>query len=456
MAERQKTIPNNINAEESLLGALLIDDSVMVHVINTIQPASFFSERNGIIFSVCQALYNGLQKINEVTVANRLYKLGNLEKCGGAAYLSHLVANCPTSLDAPEYAEIVRQHANYRAIILMGQRISEIGYGMGDIDQSFNKIDDLINGLRKISLVKSQLITPEIAGNEVVGLIEKYQEQMEGIPWGYRALDSITSGIYPEYILIGARPSIGKTQLMLDIADRLAENNRTVLYVSAEMTSQQLYERKISKKIKKGILELRQSGLTEENKNKIVDLGTQIASSKNHYLNGSLFLADVEREIMVMQEKGSIDVVFIDYLGALRDCYVENRENQNIRIGRVSNRIQGMVHRHNIPIIVAVQLNREIENQPGARKPRKPRLSDLRDSGNLEQDADVVLLLHRDQDKNGYLSAKLQIKMAKNRQLGAAAPIELEYNYTNRRYEDVSKQEKLEDDFNEPIEPINF
>jgi replicative DNA helicase len=225
--------------------------------------------------------------------------------------------------------------------------------------------------------------------------------------------------------------------LLLNIAENLVYQDKTILFASAEMMASQIYERKLARDTGISILELRKKGLTEEKQTEIIELAGRVSETKIHYLSGGVYLNDIYREASLMRDKGELDIIFIDYLGALRDCYVENRDNQNVRISRVSNRLQDMTHEFKIPIIVASQLNRDIEK---GGESRKPQLSDLRDSGSIEQDADVVFLLHRDTLDDGTMSNFLKVRMAKNRQLGAGKPVELKYNLQTHRYEDIGEK----------------
>jgi replicative DNA helicase len=311
-------------------------------------------------------------------------------------------------------------------------------------DVMASQVDELWQTFKSENTSSTELISPEMAGNDVLNLVEKYGEPGHAPSWGFKNLDDITAGIYPEYVIIGARPSVGKTQLILDIAEQLVHQGQHVFVASAEMQDNQIYERKLAASLGISILQLRKFGMSEDQQTKVVELAGDISESTIHYLSGDLYFRNVYKEACFLKDKGKLDIVFLDYIGALRDCYAENKDSQTTRVSRISNKIQAAVHELKVPWVIASQLNREVEHRnDGFKKQvksRKPQLSDLRDSGSLEQDADVIFLLHRDEDENGEVSPILKVKMAKNRQLGTAKSVELLYNYNLRRYVDYTNR----------------
>lgn len=430
----------NIDSEEALLGSLLIDSNAIRKIINGLRITDFYSERNGYIYKSCCDLYERHESINQISVAQELDRQDKLESCGGAAYLSHLILATPTSLDIENYANIVFRLSLNRQIISISDKISAIGYQANpNINETTNKIDDLWSNFKRNNItISDSVVTPIKAANDLFLLREKMYQPSNYPKWGYYDLDNITAGLAPEYIIIAGRPSAGKTQLSLDIAENLNEQNKVVLIASAEMSDTQIYERKLSRAIGMSILDIRKYGIPEEYDSAIFDLIGEMSQTNIHYKHGKLFLNDIYSEIYKFMSTQKLDAVIIDYLGALQDCYTENKENQNIKIGKVSNKIQSMVHEFKIPIIALSQLNREIEK----RADPHPQLSDLRDSGSLEQDADVIFFIHRDKLEDNTMSNILEVTMAKNRQIGAKPPIYLVYNEQLRRYVDYSDKEQ--------------
>jgi replicative DNA helicase len=265
--------------------------------------------------------------------------------------------------------------------------------------------------------------------------IQKYKEPSHAISWGYEELDRITSGIYPaELIVIGARPSVGKTQLMLDIAERVATQKKTVLFCSVEMSMEAILERRISREMGIGILDLRKKGLSGEQQGQLANESANNSERSIYYMSNGASSMDILNEATKMKEDIGLDIIFIDYLQFLKDCWLDSRENQNIRVGKASKTLKTIANELEVPVIVASQLSRALEHRSSEDK--KPNLSDLRDSGNIEQDADVVFLLDREIiiKDNVYDDTNLSVKMAKNRQMGTAPAINLKYDIKTRRY----------------------
>jgi len=426
-----KIMPHNVEAEDGLLGALLLDGSAIKLVAEKIKPEDFWAEENSMIYNACLNLGKRREAINQITVAQELDRQGELESCGGASYLSHLISVCPTPLDIEYYADIVRRLSTCRRMIDVGAQIASLAYDSPvDINDMIDKGFNLFDSYRKDNITFDELITPHQAADNVLELIDKYNEPGHAIEWGFKDIDNITTGIYPEFIIIGARPSVGKTQLMKDIAENIAKQGKTILFASAEMSISALMERKIARELGISVREIRRDGIPDEYMGRIVELSGQVSESKIYYLPRGVSSGDVYNQVRRMKETIGLDILFVDYLQFLTDCWV-GRENQNVRVGVVCKRLKSIVNDFDIPVVVASQLNRTLEYR--SQENKKPTLADLRDSGNIEQDADVVLLLWRDEDDDRIL----EVKMAKHRQLGSAPAIKLVWLPERNRYGDI-------------------
>ena len=432
-------LPRDYDAEESTIGSLLIDGEAFNKIATLLHPSDFYTEACRFIYEVCGVLHERREAINQITVAQELDRKGKLELCGGAAYLSHLISIVPTTLDIEFYAQIVKRlSVSRRAIGLAGQ-IAAVGYeARPDVNEGINDIVELVNGFRKVNVAFDDIVTPKDAGNILIDLITEYNNPRHSFSWGFRDLDDITSGIYPELIIIGARPGVGKTQLMLDIAENLG--GRHIFFASAEMSIKALLERKLARELRKDIRQLRRYGLDEGNMDRVVELATQVSEQDIYYLPKGCSSQDIYHEAKKLKDSVGLDIVFVDYLQLLSDCWRTDRENQNIRVGKACKVLKSLVNDLQVPVVVASQLNRGLEY----RTEKRPSLSDLRDSGEIEQDSDVVLLLYRDEEKSDVL----EVKMAKNRQLGKARAIYLQWvaarhSYANRATDQYSEQEEL-------------
>lgn len=445
----EKVPPHNIDAEENVCGSLILDSEAIRKIVNGLKPEDFYSQRNLWVYECCLNLYQRHEVIDQITVAQELARTDKLENCGGVAFLAHLVSVVATSLDVEYYANIVYRLSVCRKAIAVSEQIANIGYQqLPDSNETINKISELTDNFKKANTVLSNdVITPIKAANDLYLMYSKNREPMKVPSWGFIDLDKITAGIYPEYIIIAARTSMGKSQVALDVADSLVVQGEQVLFASCEMQNTQIYERKLSRLTGMSILDIRKQGISEKYEPQIMQLVGELSESKINYLTGKLFLSDIYKQIDNLLSKGKLGCVFIDYIGALQDCYADGRDNQNVKIGKISNQIQSMVHEFNIPIIALCQLNRELEH----RADPHPQLSDLRDSGSLEQDADVIFLGHRDRQEDGTLSNVLELWMAKNRQISPRPPVQLLYrndlcryvNYTEHYEEPANYQSAL-------------
>lgn len=421
-------IPYNSEAENAVIGSLLIDGDAITKVIYLLEPPDFHSGSNALIYQACKSLYEKHQKINQITVADALRN----ETYGGASYLSTLIANCPTSLDIEHYAGIVKRLAASRALISLGQKVTGLGQEGKD---SLGQLLELVRAYQSKYTDMSDFISPREAGNIVINLIDKYNDPKGSLKWGFKDLDDLTAGLFPgELVVVGARPRIGKTQLLIDVATYLCHKN--ILFVSAEMTVEHILERRVARELGTSIKSLRANGVIGGQMDKIVSLAGRVSEWGIRFLRPGVSSLDIYRKAVKMQETIGLDLVFVDYLQKLKDCYTE-KENENVRIGRACQRLKDISTELNVPVVCASQFNRNLELRSDEHK--IPVLSDLRGSGSIEQDADVILLLWREE----LTSPLLNIRMAKSRQVEPGDDIQLVWIKEQRRYGNLVKQSEL-------------
>jgi len=437
MVTTNKIAPHDTDSELSVIGSLLIDGDAIRLVENTIKSPDFFNEQAQMIYEACVTLRSRRERINQITAAQELDRQGKLETCGGAAYLSYLITICPTSLDIEYYAQIVRRLSVSRQLIVLGGKVEQVGFSAEpDTNQALETVTTMITELRKTVTVFDELISPKDAAHTLYDMMDEYNNPKHTTPWGFVDLDYITSGIYPELIIFGARPGTGKTQLMLDVLENLAWRNKKILFCSAEMSIRSILERKIARELRVDIRELRRNGLDPDLMGKLSDLAGEVSENQVYYLPQGITSQDIYQEAAKLKEHGGLDIVFVDYLQILKDCWQLGKESKATLVGRASKILKALVNDLQIPVICASQLNRDLERRP--EEARKPVLADLRESGDIEQDADVVFLLWRDltnMDEN--IRNVLEVKMAKNRQLGDAPAIKLNWLQEQHRYVDA-------------------
>lgn len=439
--------PHDISAEELVIACLLLDGE-MIREIKTLEWSDFYSEQLSQIYKICVELYQRGQIINQITIGEEEERLNKSDKLGGVAYLSHLLSIASSPYDTNTYADIVHNYSLSRQLITLGEQCTKIGYEANpDNKQSIQTIYDMITDFKKKHMTFEGIVSPKEASSMMLDFIREYKDKPKTLKWGYRDLDSITSGIYPdELIIIGARPSVGKTQLMLDIMENLSTSGKNILFCSAEMSLKHILERRIARELGVSILELRQKRISDDEEKGLLYLIGENASRSVYYMRKGTSSDDILNEATKMKDNVGLDIVFIDYLQFLSDCWQSTGENQNVRVGKASKTLKLIANELNIPVVVASQLNRGLEHRGEGDK--HPTLADLRDSGNIEQDADVVFLLDRIivKEPNGNEdNTRLSVKMAKNRQIGSMPAVELRYDLKTRRYVDCEMERRSQE-----------
>ncbi len=396
----EKLPPHDIDAEEAVIGSLLIDGTSLFKITVNLQSSDFYSERNMLLFETCQSLYQRNESINQITVAQELARKGRLETCGGAAYLSHLISICPTSLDIDTYAQIVSRLSMMRRLITAGAQISDIGYQSDpDVDGALSKAEDL---LFRMHHGKSQDFQP------IRSVLDKYfepgnelsEEEAElghphGLVTGFTGLDELLGGLQrSDLIILAARPSMGKTSLALNIARNIAVQQKgTVAMFSLEMACEPLVLRLLSsesgvdtKRIRLGVHQ------TEAEEKQIME-ATGILSEAPIFIDDSprQRVVEIRSKARRLHFERGIDLLIIDHLGLIQgDGRWENRVQE---ISYISRSLKAIARELNVPLIALSQLSRASE----WRASHRPQLSDLRDSGSIEQDADIVSFIYRDE-----------------------------------------------------------
>ena len=438
--------PYDMNAEEGVNGSLLIDSDCYSQVKYLI-PEDFFSETNRLIFRACKNIMDRQGKIDQITVAEELNRAGKLSAAGGAAYLSNLIATTPTSLDIEYYADIVKRLSVSRSIVTAASQIGSLGFEASpDVEGTLKTIEQIIVSIKKnAGNRKNDIVTPNDMATRMIDMIKQGETSL---PWGFVDLDELTGGVYPQdYIVVGARPSVGKTQFMLDAANNIALRGKKVLFVSAEMTINPVLERHIAKSLGISIWNYRKRDINSQYWQENVEPKYMVAAADLgkipiYYLFDRRSSDSIWDNARKMKESVGLDIIFVDYLQLLSDCYRGGRENHSVAVGMVSHNLKAITTDLNIPVVVASQLNRQVEY----RDDKHPVIADLRESGDIEQDADVVFLLHRPelyadtQVERDAVLGKLAVMMAKNRQLGtASSPVILQWVAEHFKYENAMR-----------------
>ncbi len=391
----EKLPPHDIEAEEAVIGSLLIDGEAIFKVATFLTPQDFFRENNQWIYEACLSLYHRNEGINQITVARELAHRERLEEVGGAAYLSHLISTVPTPLHIEYYARIVSNLAVMRRLISAGGQIAAIGYeAEPDVEVALSRAEDILFKVRQRQRTRDFIPIRQVLDQyfEETRPVIHREGEIPHVLAGFNALDDFLGGLQrSDLIILAARPSLGKTGLALGIARNAAVNQRAcVAFFSLEMSREAVVQRLLASESNVDLRRLRLGLYTEEEERKIMD-GSGVLSEAPIYIDDSPQPRAIEMRSKARRlhfEKG-IDLVVIDYLQLIRgDTRTENRVQE---ISEITRALKALARELDRPVLVVSQLSRAVE----WRASHIPQLSDLRESGSIEQDADVVLFIYR-------------------------------------------------------------
>ncbi len=456
MANSEKLPPHDIDAEEAVIGSLLIDGQAIYKIATFLQQSDFYSERNLWIYGACLSIYQRGEAINQITVAQELDRQGKLEESGGAAYLSHLISICPTSLDIEHYAQIVYRLSLMRNLIKAADQIAAIGYNADpDVETSLNRAEDVLFRLRHGQSPRdfvhiSQVLDKYFEAPPDTGAEDPAHGSAPHAISGFTGLDEFLGGFQPsDLIIIAGRPSLGKTSLALNIArNAAAEQGACVALFSLEMAQEAVVLRLLSSESRVNLRRVRLGQhLTEGEEERIMD-ATGILAEAPLYVDDTSQLRVIEmrsKARRLHRERG-IDLIIIDYLQLMQgDGRTENRVQE---ISLISRSLKALARELEVPVIAVSQLSRAVE----WRASHKPQLSDLRESGSIEQDADIVMFIYRDEyyyDKDEwgkdhpdqeYPEGIADIIIAKHRN-GPVGQIKLRFRHTLAKFENIITEE---------------
>ena len=441
MSMEDKLPPHNVDAEESVLGSILIEGDLIRGL--SISPNDFYHEVNRIIYSAMLKLKEANIKVNQITLAQRLQEQEKLQDIGGAAYLSHLISVVPTHLDCDYYADIVQKLSVHRQLIIAGAQISSLGYEeVGSSTDVLSKADALLLKLRQGSGSVS-IITPEARVKRLWDRYEKLYTSESGVALstGYIDLDwKLGGGFFDgDFIILAARPSMGKTALAECISNNIAYG-KNILFCSGEMSVEGLGDRDVARQTRVPIGTIRFGGYDEELYQKIIDKALPYISGLDIYHLDcieptSFTVPAIYQAAYEMKMRIGLSMIVIDYLGLLTDNY---GRSENERIGYISRSIKQMARTLQVPVLALHQLNRGVEG----REDKRPRLHDLRDSGSLEQDADVVMFLYRESYYKDTDNNIAQVLIAKQRQGESMKHIDILWDERDLTYKNLAREER--------------
>ena len=392
----EKLPPHDIEAEEAVIGSLIVDPDAIFKIVTFLAPEDFFDETHRVIYQACLSLHQRNEVINQITVAHELMRQNRLEQIGGAAYLSHLISITPTPLYVEHYARIISNAAAMRRLIAAAGQIAAIGYEAGaDVESTLNKAIDILFQVGSKGAPTNLVLVRDVLSKyfEEVGQPSLEEKQIPHILTGFIGLDDLLGGLQKsDLIILAARPAVGKTSLALNVARNAAIKQKAcVALFSLEMSRDTIVQRLLSSEAKVDSKDVRLGHFTEREERRIMD-ASGVLSEAPIYIDDApqQRVMDIGSKAKRLHRERGIDLIVIDYLQLIQG------DGKNVpRVQEMSNitrSLKGLARELNVPVLAVSQLSRAVE----WRASHRPQLSDLRESGSIEQDADVVFFIHRE------------------------------------------------------------
>jgi replicative DNA helicase len=412
--------PQNIEAEMSVLGSLMLDKNAIIKIADLVHPDDFYKDANKLVYETMFDLYEAREPIDVLSLSNKLEEKKQLERIGGASYLTEIVNVVPTASNVIHYAKVIQKKSLLRKLITAASDIVELGYE--EAEDVEKVLDEAEQKLFKVSqkYVKADFVPLktylESAFNRIDEL-HKGDKDLRGVPSGFADLDNVLAGFQKsDLVILAARPSIGKTALALDIARNVAVQKKIPVGIfSLEMSSDQLVDRMLSAQGKVDAWRMRTGHLVSNDRE---DDFAKIGEAMGALSEAPIFIDDaasanvMEMRTMArrLQAEHNLGLIIIDYLQLMQGRSTDNRVQE---VSEISRSLKQLARELNIPVIALSQLNRSVES----RSPQVPKLSDLRESGSIEQDADVVMFLYREDREKPDTPNKnvIQVIVAKHR-----------------------------------------
>lgn len=433
-----KVPPHSLEAEQAVIASILIDNNAAEEIINNLNADDFYQPAHKVILGALHNLNKKGQALDLVTLFSQLTDENNIEKAGGIEYISELVNTVPNAANADKYIDILKEKAALRSLISAGSQISSLGYEVSeDVEILIDKAQDITSNLGDAANLR-RFVEP------ISQVLERHQEQLNkiqqenqsgnkditGVPSGFDALDKITNGFQKSDLIVTAgRPGMGKTAFGLSVLLNAAQAGKTCAFFSLEMSSESLVKRLISAIAHIGQKTLRTGNFTSDEIERYIE-ANNILEKLPIYLDDTpaVTVNQIKSKCRKLYNAGTLDIIFVDYLQIMG--YGKNLQNREQQISEISRSLKGMAKEFNVPVIALAQVNRNVEKSDN----KRPRLSDLRESGAIEQDADIIMFLYRDKVYNpdtAYKNvAEIIIEKHRNGEQGTAY-VEFNAAYTH-------------------------
>lgn len=447
-----KIPPHSVEAEESLLGCLLIDKDAIIKVADTVLPQDFYKDAHKIIYDTIKELYANQEPLDIITLSNRLEEKKQLTTVGGRGYLAQLTATVATAGNIANYANIVQRKATLRRLQQAAAEISDLSFAQEkDIDEILDSTEQKIFGVSRKYLKNAFLPLDNLLADafDRIDELHKYSGKLRGLPTGFHDLDRLLAGLQKsDLIILAARPSVGKTALAMDIARQAAiKSKEGVGIFSLEMSKEQLVDRMLCSQANVSLWKMRTGNLSDKDEeNDFARIGEAMGKLAEAPIyiddSGTLSIMEIRAKARRLQMEKGLGLIVIDYLQLMegRGKYGDNRVQE---IAEISRGLKSIARELNVPVLALAQLSRAVEMT----HPAIPKLSHLRDSGSIEQDADVVMFIYRKAADRGYNINDLpledrhlaEVYIAKHRN-GPTGKVNLYFDETTVSFKNMSRQ----------------
>jgi replicative DNA helicase len=434
----QPTLPSNVDAERATLGSVLLNRDALAAIAAWLKPEYFYLERHSQIYAAMLACFNNRVPPDTRTVSEELRRRGHLEQVGGVIYLGELVEGVPTSYHVEFYARTVERTAILRRLINTGAQIAALGYNEQiEIDETIDKAEALLFDIAQKRTSQDFVHISSVVDSyyEQLNYLQEHRGEVMGVQTGYRDFDQITGGLHrSDLIILAARPGTGKTSFAMSLAYNVAMYySNTVAVFSLEMGREQLVQRLIAMETQIDTHRLR-LGQVPDNQLKIVFDAMGRLAQAPIYIEDTpgISIMELRSKARRLQSQHGVSLIIIDYLQLMSGRGKENRVQE---VGEISRGLKALARELNVPVIALSQLSRAVEG----RQSHIPMLSDLRESGSIEQDADIVMFIYRDElyNKDSDKKGIAEIHIAKHRN-GPVGVVNMRFDPSTTRFADLT------------------
>lgn len=436
--------PHNVEAEESVLGAVMLSADAAAVALETLQPGDFYRPAHQSVFEAILTLFDGNQAIDAITVSDWLRRNEELERVGGIPFLNHLMDTVPATSNVGYYVEIVDETAARRRLMKAGSSVGQMAM------QSDRAIDEVLDSAEaEVFAVADRRVGEGLSrlGPLLQDTLEKIEElgtlggDITGVPTGFRDIDKKLAGLHPaNLVVVAARPSMGKSSLALNIAQNVAESDLPVAFFTLEMSREEVVQRLLSSMASVDSNKLRTGQLGPEMWQKLARESSRLYEMP-FYVDDSpdLTVTAIRAKCRRLKRKSDLGLVVVDYLQLMQGP--ARSDNRQQEIAEISRSLKNLARELHVPVIAVSQLNRQLEQ----RENKRPRLGDLRESGAIEQDADIVMFIYRDEYYNpdsADTRGLAEVSIAKHR-AGATGTVMMTYAAEFTRFRNFTRADPL-------------